>query len=315
MAMAIPLLIANTGIGAAVAGAIGVSATTLAAVTSVAFQVTGINDKINKAASKVFGEDLVKLGNIAAIGYGVFNGGLSIGGGEAAEAASAATGGADLFAPSPLTESAWNAAGASNAEAVASAASGIGEASIPRFGGDGFRLADFGSADPVPPVDSGAVQRVTENSGVNLLDPKKPVVADSKPVQFSGGGQQATQVTPPSSGAAQQQTGASAQQATAQTATGTQAAASQAATTQAAGRAATASPAGVAPAANASGDGKSIFDRLFTGKDGNVSPQLIGGVLQGVGQGYASAQQSKAAQRQYDEELRRRTTAPNFKLT
>ena len=61
-----------TGASAAIAGAIGVSGITagvVSTVASVAFQVTGVKDKINKAASKVFGEDLVGFANIAGAVY------------------------------------------------------------------------------------------------------------------------------------------------------------------------------------------------------------------------------------------------------
>ena len=78
MAIAIPFLIASTATGAAVAAAIGVTAATLATVTTIAFAVTGINEKINKAASNVFGEDLVKVVNIAGMAYGMYNGGFDV---------------------------------------------------------------------------------------------------------------------------------------------------------------------------------------------------------------------------------------------
>lgn len=72
MAIAVPYLL--TALTAA-------SATTVALV-SVAFAVTGINDKINKAAASVFGEDLVKVANIVGAAYGAWNGGFDIGGAD-----------------------------------------------------------------------------------------------------------------------------------------------------------------------------------------------------------------------------------------
>lgn len=63
MAVVVPLVIAAQGYA------------TLAAVTAIAFQVTGINDKINKAAANVFGEDLVKVGNIVGMVYGAYSSG------------------------------------------------------------------------------------------------------------------------------------------------------------------------------------------------------------------------------------------------
>lgn len=94
MAVAIPLLM--------MAG--GATATT-ALVVGVAFAVTGINDKINKAASGVFGEDLVKVANIAGMAYGAYQAGafdgLSSAGAEmGVQTASQAAAGADSFAQS-----------------------------------------------------------------------------------------------------------------------------------------------------------------------------------------------------------------------
>jgi hypothetical protein len=66
MAVIIPLLMA----------AEGVAATTIL-MTSVAFSVTGINDKINKVAEGVFGKDLVMVGNLAGMIYGTFGGGFN----------------------------------------------------------------------------------------------------------------------------------------------------------------------------------------------------------------------------------------------
>lgn len=49
-----------------------------ATITAVAFAVTGINDKINRAAANVFGEDLVKVANIAGTVFAAYNGGFSL---------------------------------------------------------------------------------------------------------------------------------------------------------------------------------------------------------------------------------------------
>jgi hypothetical protein len=97
MAVAIPILIAATAAGATAAAAIGISATALAIGTGLVLQVTGVNDKINKAASKVFGEKLVSVANIAgSIFLGATAAGL-IGG--AAEAAGGALAGAGAAVP------------------------------------------------------------------------------------------------------------------------------------------------------------------------------------------------------------------------
>ena len=78
MAIAVPFIMAASGASAAIGAAVGISATMVSTIASVAFQVTGINDKINKAASKVFGEDLVNVANIAGAVYGAWNGGFSL---------------------------------------------------------------------------------------------------------------------------------------------------------------------------------------------------------------------------------------------
>lgn len=111
MAVAIPLIVMAAGSG--VAAAIGVSVTTLAIGTGLVLQATGINTKINKAASKVFGEKLVNIANIAgSVFIGASAAGLLAGAGEAAGgalagAASAAEGGAQAAA-----NAAWSAGGA-----------------------------------------------------------------------------------------------------------------------------------------------------------------------------------------------------------
>jgi hypothetical protein len=64
MAVAVPLLMMAGG-----------AATTTALMVSVAFAVTGINDKINKAAAGVFGEDLVKVANVVGVVYGAYEAG------------------------------------------------------------------------------------------------------------------------------------------------------------------------------------------------------------------------------------------------
>jgi hypothetical protein len=113
MAVAIPILIAATAAGATAAAAIGISATALAIGTGLVLQVTGINDKINKAASKVFGEKLVSVANIAgsiflgATAAGLIGGAAEAAGGALAGAAGAAEGGAQAAA-----NAAWSAGGA-----------------------------------------------------------------------------------------------------------------------------------------------------------------------------------------------------------
>ena len=97
MAIAIPLVMAYAGASAAISTAIGLTALVGAGVgaavvgvgVGLAAQKLGINDRINKAASKVFGEDVVKIGNL--VGAAVLMTG-AVGG--AATAAGGATDGA-----------------------------------------------------------------------------------------------------------------------------------------------------------------------------------------------------------------------------
>lgn len=104
MAVAIPLIMGATGASAAIGAAVGLSATAVSMGTGLLLGATGINAKIDKAASKVFGKDLVKLGNIAGLVYGAAGGfggaspsevfgNLGFGGAAAAQGALPAAGG------------------------------------------------------------------------------------------------------------------------------------------------------------------------------------------------------------------------------
>ena len=65
MAIAIPILLMATEAGAAMAAALSISTGMLAAGAGLVMAATGVGDKINKAASNVFGKDLVNFANIA----------------------------------------------------------------------------------------------------------------------------------------------------------------------------------------------------------------------------------------------------------
>ena len=71
MAIAVPILLSATGASAAIAGVVGgalgmtISAGLVTAATGVLVGFSGIGKSINKAASKVFGEDLVNFANLA----------------------------------------------------------------------------------------------------------------------------------------------------------------------------------------------------------------------------------------------------------
>lgn len=75
MAVIVPILMYASGAAATIGAAIGLSATMVSSVVGLAFQVSGINNKINQAASKVFGEDLVNVVNIAGAVYGAVGSG------------------------------------------------------------------------------------------------------------------------------------------------------------------------------------------------------------------------------------------------
>lgn len=82
MAVAIPLIMAATGASAAIGAAIGISATAVSIGTGLAMAVTGLSSKVDQAASKVFGKDLVNAANIVGTVYGAFGGFSGAGPGE-----------------------------------------------------------------------------------------------------------------------------------------------------------------------------------------------------------------------------------------
>lgn len=93
MAIAIPIIASMTGASAAIGAAIGISANLVTVGIGVLSTVTGIGAKIDKAASKVFGKDLVMAANLVggfamAAGWnpadGLKLGDLTIGAGGAA---------------------------------------------------------------------------------------------------------------------------------------------------------------------------------------------------------------------------------------
>ena len=250
MAIVVPLLVANTAAGAAIAGAIGISTTALSVATSIAFQVTGINDKINKAASKVFGEDLVKVANIAGMAYGAFNGGFSLdpakeflGFGEAASGAGNVVDSvASLEAASPLSDASWMADGAANTAAITEAATGV-QPSV-------FDKLDFAQSNP---IDAG------QQTGTDLIT-QKPSGLDPR-VSSSNETPTAKPATPGTSGIEQPSkyslADAANSQATNNTATGL----------RAAGRDATSNQLGTKPVNNATAPQPSVFDKVFSKLD------------------------------------------------
>ena len=183
-----------TGASAAIAGAIGVSGITagvVSTVASVAFQVTGVTDKINKAASKVFGEDLVGFANIAGAVYGAVNGGFDIGkGGELASGAgealskaaldgttdlgfNSAAGAYDVATGSTNTLNGLPLAGEALSKATLDGTNAFGSNSS----GDYFNLADqAGIVDAAAP---------TVEQGTNVMNQSAPLNTDSKVAEMS----------------------------------------------------------------------------------------------------------------------------------
>lgn len=271
MAIAVPLLLANTAAGAAIAGAVGVSVGTLAVATSVVFQVTGVNDKINKAASKVFGEDLVKVANIAGAAYGAFNGGFSLDPAKEflgiGEAAAGSTGGvvdslASLEAAPQITDASWMADGAANTAAITEAAAGV-QPSV-------FDKLDFSQSNPVDAGQSGTDLFTSQPAGVDAR------VQVSNESVVSSPAQETTAVDRSSLA------DASKPKATSSTATGLRAAGSNA----------TSSGLGLKPPTDALASQPSVFDKVF----GKVGDKTIAGLIQGAAAGYGNAQQARLAE-------------------
>lgn len=243
-----------------------------ATLVTVAFSVTGISAKIDKAASKVFGKDLVMLGNVLGAGYAMFNRGFDIGaGGEAAKTAATAD---------SLFEADWSKAAGGDGGLMA------GESVA---GGNAFNLSEMG-AEPL--TDDAWNAMGAENS---------QYLADSGIVDMTTGlpGNVDAKVAPTTPETA------AAQAPTAQQPQGTGAASAQATAAQAtdqivpnatqAKAAADVLSKQLAPYQQPS----NIFDRLMytTDKAGNrvFNDRLAGGVIQGVGaaaSGYMTSQEA-----------------------
>lgn len=235
-----------------------------ATLVSVAFSVTGISAKIDKAASKVFGKDLVMLGNVLGAGYAMFNGGFDIGGTADPAAMNVPTGAeaGDLFQGQM-------------------AAQGISPTSVNT---DAFNLSEMGAAP------------LTEDAWNAMGAENSQYLADSGIVDMTtglpGNVDAKVSTTTPETAAAQaptaqqpQATGAASAQAAAPTATASSATAGNA----------TASAATAQKAAAPT----NIFERMFytTDKAGNrvFNDRLAGGVIQGLGSAASGYMQSQEA--------------------
>ena len=279
MAVAVPLLLANTAAGMAIAGTIGVTVGTLATVTAVAFQVTGINDKINKAASKVFGEDLVQVANLAGMAYSGFNGGWQseglsgmLGGAEVA------AGGADVAS---VADKAFDAD-------WAKATGGMEMPSGVTSPGNVF--------DKITPQASTTASTAAAETGVQNVATNGPGMQDMKPTAAPAA--PAAPVEPVSKYAIAPNAAA-----------GTSAAARTSTGLNAAGSNAT-SGLGLKVSGDALAPQKGFFDRLIA----NAGDKTIAGLVQGAAQGYSAAQASKTAEQRAAEEQRRYYSTPTFKV-
>lgn len=293
MAIAVPVLMA----------AAGATASTIA-ITTIAFSVTGISAKINKAAEGVFGKDLVAIGNLFGAAYGAFTGGFGAmsGGSDGLNAVNGLDAASDAFAAS----GAANAGGVTFAETAGLAGGNMG--SLANMAGDAVNGSDLMSDTFVSNGGAGGF-------GVDVIEGAAPVadVAEVQPVADSpdnaieraNSQSQTTSLIPG--------TGATSQQAAAQQGMPTQAAAPQAAAPQP-GPARVTATGGAAP--------RSFFDRLVFDEKGNVSAAAMragGQVLSGVGQGYSAGQAARQKQQQFDatmaEERRRRSQGTGLRLT
>ena len=309
MAIAVPFIMATSGASAAIGAAVGISATMVTTIASVAFQVTGINDKINKTASKMFGEDLVKFANIAGAGYAMFNGGFDIGGADAGGAASAID---------PSSAGAVNGMdAASDAFSAANSAAGGGLASdgfggIYNAPGTAGNVIDTLSSNGL----SGAKQYVPDggmnsvemgaapdaSTGTDLINPGKPLGVDSK-----------VTATAPSATEGLQQAAAPQPGAAGVDAAGnkyslvSQGNASAPVSSSGLG---VRPPASLQPPAPAGFGAKagSFFDRLLNNE------KAMGLAIQGLGQGLTSAQAGKAQQEALDWQKKRYTATGNFRV-
>lgn len=282
MALAVPLLLANTAAGAAIAGAIGVTVGTLATVTSIAFQVTGINDKINKAASKVFGEDLVQVANLAGMAYAGFNGGWqSEGLSGVLGGAEVAAGGADVASVADKAfEADWASSGAMEVPSGAISPGNVFDKIKPQASttaSNGLDLRNGGSI-----LGDGQLSMADNSTRTLEMAEAAAPTATVEPVSKYA-------IAPNAAGTS----------AAARTSTGLNAADSNAT-----------SGLGLKASGDALAPQKGFFERLIA----NAGDKTIAGLVQGAAQGYSAAQASKTAEQRAAEEQRRYYSTPTFKV-
>lgn len=286
MAIAIPILMAATGAGAAIGAAVGISATMATMITSVAFSVTGISSKIDKAAASVFGDDLVKVADIFGAAYGAFTGG-TFGFDGAGEAAGGLTelGEAGGYGYTQGTEEALQFGSLADRAGDAAGMDGsiMGDQSLSELG-------DAGGYGYAPNADSNVVEALnpSETAPTSQGGPIEQTRLTGRPASLIQG------------------TGAASAQASTADAAGANAAGVQAAGANAAGAnaAANVQAPGAAPPAS-----QGFFGRLggmVLDKNGqltNAGGRLVGGLVQGVGSGYAAATKAKQEQAMFDAKM------------
>lgn len=176
MAVAVPILLSATGASAAIGAAVGVSAGIVTAGAGLLVGATGIGKSINKAASKVFGEDLVNVANLAG-GIALASGwnpgetwsslaGSSSGGGALSSGVGAPAGGAQ-----PAMDLSTSDIGVGGASAGGGAAQVVDQpASAMRLAERNSYSSDPNAAATRAAVDRGAVQASPGGALSRVLD-------------------------------------------------------------------------------------------------------------------------------------------------
>lgn len=296
MAIIVPILVSY---GATALGVAATTATMMATAASVVFQVSGLNNKINKAASKVFGEDLVMIANVAGAVYGAVNGGFDFGSGAEGAAALTEAGGA-LSTKAMLDGT--NAFGANSAAGAFDLADGVGALTTGDFSGttDSLGNSTYSPGD----MNSVELNSIGPAKGVNLLDSSTPVGTDTKAI---------AEATSTSSAA---QTGASAPDASVSKASAVQDVASKPNATGANAssgqqlRAGDISRGVEPPRTTSTTVTKpgSFFDKLLS------NDKAVGEVIKGVGTGIVGAAQSKAEKEKLAWQKQRYTATPTTRI-
>lgn len=292
MAIIVPILVSY---GATTLGVAAATATMIGTVTSLAFQVTGLNNKINKAASKVFGEDLVMIANVVGAVYGAVNGGFDFGSGAAEGVATAG----EVLGKAALDGTAsFGANSAANAFDLADAASGLGEAASAAGDVVGKAALDgtnaFGSNSIADSFNLSDIAQVAPDAGngVNLLDSSQELGTDTKALAEAAKAAEDSTLTGASTQTAAANDAASAKAATEQqlkvgdVTKGVQ-------------------PPKVPPLKSpTTTKPTSFFDKLLS------SDKALGAVVQGVGGAISSSAQSKSQKEALEFQKRLKTSVP-----